>query len=86
MYTLCDFIYLKIRSDIRNPWAHCDFTEWDSIKYLSSFQMMNQLIKNLKLPTTDENRVLGELQIWESNGKYYENKSNEVLLSSFLKV
>ncbi|CAG2222178.1 unnamed protein product [Mytilus edulis] len=58
----------KIRSDIRNPWAHCDFTEWDSIKYLSSFQMMNQLIKNLKLPTTDEIRVIGELQIWESNG------------------
>ncbi|XP_063403668.1 uncharacterized protein LOC134687361 [Mytilus trossulus] len=58
----------KIRSDIRNPWAHCDFTEWDSIKYLSSFQMMHQLIKNLTLSARDENSILGELQIWESNG------------------
>ncbi|CAG2201874.1 unnamed protein product [Mytilus edulis] len=59
----------RIRSDIRNPWAHCDFTEWDSIKYISSFQMMHQLIKNLKLSATDENSLLGELKIWESNGQ-----------------
>lgn len=57
-----------IRSDIRNPWAHCDFSEWDANKYLSSFQLMNQLIRNLKMTTTDENRILGDLTLWEFNG------------------
>ncbi|CAG2195420.1 unnamed protein product [Mytilus edulis] len=58
----------KIRSDIRNPWAHCDFSQWDANKYISSFQLMYQLIRNLGFTTTEENRILGDLTIWETNG------------------
>ncbi|VDI73429.1 Hypothetical predicted protein, partial [Mytilus galloprovincialis] len=56
-----------IRSDIRNPWAHCDFTEWTATKYADSFQLMGQLITNLRLSNREENRILGELNRWETN-------------------
>ncbi|CAG2233483.1 unnamed protein product [Mytilus edulis] len=61
----------QIRSDIRNPWAHCDFTEWTATKYTDSFQLMGQLISNLKLSNREENRILGELNRWAMNGQHF---------------
>ncbi|XP_060567345.1 uncharacterized protein LOC132726094 [Ruditapes philippinarum] len=58
----------KVRSDIRNPWAHCNFSEWDVIKYQNSFQLMNQFIRNLLLPVQDETAILGQLLQWQTNG------------------
>ena len=34
----------QVRSNVRNSWAHCNFQEWDSIKYQESFQIMFQLV------------------------------------------
>ncbi|CAC5372847.1 unnamed protein product [Mytilus coruscus] len=62
---------IKIRSDIRNPWAHCDFTEWTTTKYADSFQLMGQLITNLRLSNREENRILGELNRWATNGQNF---------------
>ncbi|CAG2203968.1 unnamed protein product [Mytilus edulis] len=56
----------QLRNDIRNPWAHCNFTEWDAIKYLESMQLMQQLIRHLHIPS--EVKVLAELSHWEVNG------------------
>ncbi|CAC5391178.1 unnamed protein product [Mytilus coruscus] len=61
----------KIRSDIRNPWAHCDFTEWTIAKYADSFQLMEQLVKDLGLYNREENRVLGALNTWATNGQNF---------------
>ncbi|CAC5416529.1 unnamed protein product [Mytilus coruscus] len=61
-------VAIKLRSDVRNPWAHCNFDEWDSIKYQTSFQLMHQLIKCLNLNKPDETNVLSELTKWETNG------------------
>ncbi|CAC5358310.1 unnamed protein product [Mytilus coruscus] len=61
----------KIRSDIRNPWAHCDFTEWTTTKYADSLQLMGQLITNLRLSNRMENRILGELNRWATNGQNF---------------
>ncbi|XP_076088220.1 uncharacterized protein LOC143058633 [Mytilus galloprovincialis] len=61
----------KIRSDIRNPWAHCDFTEWTTTKYTDLFQLMEQLVKDLGLSSREENKVLGELNTWATNGQNY---------------
>ncbi|VDI72551.1 Hypothetical predicted protein [Mytilus galloprovincialis] len=61
----------KIRIDIRNPWAHCKFTEWTTKKYADSFKLMKQLITDLKLSNTEENRILGELNRWETNGQNF---------------
>ncbi|VDH90131.1 Hypothetical predicted protein [Mytilus galloprovincialis] len=60
-----------IRSDIRNPWAHCDFIEWTATKYADSFQLMGQLISNLSLSNREENRILGELNRWAMNGQHF---------------
>ncbi|CAG2242224.1 unnamed protein product [Mytilus edulis] len=58
----------KLRTDVRNPWAHCNLGEWDTIKYQMSFQLMHQLIKCLNLNISDETFALAELTKWETNG------------------
>ncbi|CAG2202347.1 unnamed protein product [Mytilus edulis] len=61
----------NIRLDIRNPWAHCDFTEWTTTKYADSFQLMGQFITNLRLSNREEKRILGELNRWATNGQNF---------------
>ncbi|XP_045188920.2 uncharacterized protein LOC123546576 [Mercenaria mercenaria] len=58
----------KVRADIRNPWAHCNFSEWDIIKYQNSFQLMHQFIRNLQLPVQDETAIIAKLTHWQTNG------------------
>ncbi|XP_052081049.1 uncharacterized protein LOC127718996 isoform X1 [Mytilus californianus] len=58
----------KIRADIRNPWAHCDFREWTATKYTDSFYLLGQLVKDLRLSNNEENSILGELNTWATNG------------------
>ncbi|XP_063412640.1 uncharacterized protein LOC134695346 [Mytilus trossulus] len=53
----------KIRSDIRNHWAHCDLREWTATKYIDSFHLMEQLLKNIGLNTREEGS-LRELNTW----------------------
>ena len=38
----------KVRSDIRNSWAHCNFSEWTVDKFDASFQAMESLVKKSK--------------------------------------
>ncbi|XP_071172953.1 uncharacterized protein [Mytilus edulis] len=58
----------KVRSFIRNPWAHCDFTEWNPMKFSDCFKLMEQIIKDLKLNATDEVSILKDLSKWENCG------------------
>ncbi|CAG2200176.1 unnamed protein product [Mytilus edulis] len=64
-------IQTQIRSEIRNPWAHCDLREWTTGKYTDSFALMGQLVKDIRLSNTEENRILGELDTWERNGQHF---------------
>ncbi|VDI70024.1 Hypothetical predicted protein [Mytilus galloprovincialis] len=57
-----------VRQDIRNPWAHCDLTEWNTVKYLHSFRLMKNLVKDLKLRLNEESQIIGEIEKWEVNG------------------
>ncbi|CAC5416526.1 unnamed protein product [Mytilus coruscus] len=61
-------VALKVRSDVRNQWAHCNFDEWDSLKYQTAFQLMHQLVRCLQLNTTDEADIQAELTKWETRG------------------
>ncbi|XP_076087759.1 uncharacterized protein LOC143058181 [Mytilus galloprovincialis] len=61
----------KIRSDIRNPWAHCDFRKWTTGKYTHSINVMGQLVKDIGLTNREENRILGELNTWATNGQLF---------------
>ncbi|XP_071138271.1 uncharacterized protein [Mytilus edulis] len=58
---------------IRNPWAHCDFSEWTLAKYKQSFILMKRLVGNLGLSNRDENRILDELKKWAENGQNFLN-------------
>ena len=40
----------KIKQNTRNPWAHCNFREWDDNKFLESFKDMKELGGVLTLP------------------------------------
>ncbi|VDI68979.1 Hypothetical predicted protein [Mytilus galloprovincialis] len=61
----------KIRTEIRNPWAHCEFREWTTDKYTDSFKLMGQLVQDIGLSNRDENRILGELNTWATNGQHF---------------
>ncbi|XP_052809250.1 uncharacterized protein LOC128237708 [Mya arenaria] len=58
----------KLRTEVRNPWAHVNFTEWDTVKYQTCFQLMTQVIKNMAMPRPQEIAILDQLTNWESNG------------------
>ena len=57
-----------LRDQVRNAWAHCDFTKWDAAKFQRSFQEMDVLVRSLGLTSGDEAKLLGELHDWETKG------------------
>ena len=60
----------KARSDIRNEWAHCDFSHWTEPNYQSALNDIESLVKSVGLTTADEKIVLDEIDNWRNNGKY----------------
>jgi hypothetical protein len=59
----------KVRSDIRNEWAHCDFTHWTKPNYQSALSDIESLVKSVGLTTANEKIVLDEIDNWRNNGK-----------------
>ncbi|XP_063405860.1 uncharacterized protein LOC134689824 [Mytilus trossulus] len=59
-----------VRSEIRNRWAHCNFTEWNSGMYNKSLQKIEDFINLLPLNATEKNQTIGELNKWKTNGDY----------------
>ena len=57
-----------VKDEVRNEWAHCDFAEWDPVKFQSCFKEMQQLVQSLGLPIGDETKILSELNDWENKG------------------
>ena len=57
-----------VREHVRNEWAHCNFSDWDVVKFKSCFQEMQQLVQFLGLPTADKTKLLSELNDWETKG------------------
>lgn len=66
MHIYCIF---KVRSAIRNPWAHCNFTEWNPMKYNLSLQKIEDFIYLLNLNAAGERQLIEELNKWRTNGK-----------------
>ncbi|CAC5421083.1 unnamed protein product [Mytilus coruscus] len=60
----------KYEKNIRNPWAHCGFNEWEAVKYSNSFQQMEKLVKDLSLSLNEENQIIGEMKKLELNGEH----------------
>ena len=57
----------------RNDWAHCVFSKWDPAKFQQSFIEMDQLVRSMTLPHSDESKILGELKDWEMKGNLNNN-------------
>ncbi|CAG2247237.1 unnamed protein product [Mytilus edulis] len=68
-----------VRKTIRNPWAHCNFSEWDAAKYSNSFQLMKKLVKDLKLSIHEEKLTIEEMEKWEINGQHFLSKTSHGL-------
>ncbi|XP_053374587.1 uncharacterized protein LOC123532002 isoform X1 [Mercenaria mercenaria] len=57
-----------VRDDVRNLWAHCNFSEWDNPRYQNSFLQMEHLIQCMKLQKQEEVDLLKLLATWKTNG------------------
>ncbi|CAG2221846.1 unnamed protein product [Mytilus edulis] len=60
-----------VRSNIRNRWAHCNFTEWNSGMYNKSLQEVEDFINLLHLNAPEKSQTIGELNKWKTNGTSY---------------
>ena len=60
----------KVRSDIRNEWAHCDFSQWTEPVFLSALDDIESLVKAVGLITAVEKNCLDDIDNWRNNGKY----------------
>ncbi|CAH1253413.1 FBXO11 [Branchiostoma lanceolatum] len=58
----------QVQREVRNKWAHCDFSNWTRPHFLRSFQLMDMLVKSLKLPSSAEQKCMQELMDWEQRG------------------
>ncbi|KAI8512272.1 hypothetical protein Bbelb_089110 [Branchiostoma belcheri] len=59
----------QVRSEVRNKWAHCDFSDWTQMHFLRCFQLMEMLVKSLKLkPSSAEQKCVQDLWDWEQRG------------------
>ena len=59
-----------IRSDVRNKWAHCNFSEWTQPDFNAAFQKMECLVKTMNLSPADEKTLCDDLDSWRVKGIY----------------
>ncbi|XP_028408780.1 uncharacterized protein LOC114531345 [Dendronephthya gigantea] len=58
----------KIRSDVRNEWAHCDFAHWTDVVYQAALKDMETLINQLNLTHEEQKKTLDDLNGWKKKG------------------
>ena len=61
----------KVRSDIRNEWAHCNFSHWTEPNFQAALQSMASLIKKANLTPVHEKKFLDEFDSWKNKGKFF---------------
>ena len=58
----------KVVREGKNAWGHCNFTEWDEASFTKRFGDMENLVKELKLPSADEKKTAEDLNDWGKKG------------------
>ena len=58
----------KVKSDVRNKWAHCDFSKWTLLKFNAVLHDMKSLVKKVKLSPADEKALCDDLDGWKDKG------------------
>ena len=59
----------RVRSEVRNAWAHCDDVSWTDVKYDTCFDLMITLVEDLGFAPAEKEKLLGNLQLWRVHGK-----------------
>ena len=57
-----------LRSDVRNKWAHCNFSEWTEPDFNDAFQKMESLVKKMNLPAADKKKLCDDMDSWKTKG------------------
>ena len=57
-----------VRSNVRNEWAHCDFSHWSEVNYCMCIQRIESLVKKLNLPSANEDDFVNQLNNWKEKG------------------
>ncbi|CAB4002904.1 Hypothetical predicted protein [Paramuricea clavata] len=58
----------KIRSDVRNEWAHCNFSHWTDVNYQAALTDIGTFINNINLTPAEKKRTLDDLDGWKQKG------------------
>ncbi len=58
----------KIRSDVRNEWAHCNFSHWTDVNYQAALKDIETLINNINLTPAEKKETLDDLDGWKQKG------------------
>ena len=58
----------KVRQNIRNKWAHCNFSEWTEPLFNAAFQDMESLVKKINLSPPKEKALCDDLDNWKNKG------------------
>ena len=58
----------KIRSDVRNEWAHCNFSHWTDVNYQAALTDIETLVNNINLTSAEKKRTLDDLDGWKQKG------------------
>ena len=58
----------KVRSDVRNNWAHCEFSYWSDVNFQAALADMENLINKIDLTPSEREKTLGDLNDWKQKG------------------
>ena len=61
----------KIRSDVRNEWAHCDFAHWTDDNYQAALTDVETLLNSINLTAVEKKKKLDNLDGWKQKGMNY---------------
>ncbi len=61
----------KIRSDVTNEFAHCNFSHWTDVNYQAALKDIESLIKSVNLTPHEEKKTLQDLGGWKQKGMNY---------------
>ena len=70
----------RVRSEVRNEWAHCNYASWTEVKHDTCFDRMETLVEDLGFAPAEKKELMAELQLWRKHGKMSLHISEEILL------
>ena len=59
-----------VRSKVRNEWGHCNFDHWKNATFVMCFQVMETMIRSLRLAKADEEKHVDYLKDWQTKGLF----------------